>query len=284
MVFVHALTLLQDVLWDTNSSTSLAVDHTMTIFPIACFLDNYIWCLETDVGLWVVDPGDAAPVCRFLSEQQRPLAGVLITHHHADHTGGVNDLVARHPAPVYGPSEVADLVDFTVGAEECLWLPGLGVVMTLGVGAHTRGHVAYHLPAEGILLCGDTLFSAGCGRLFEGTPADLERALHRINALPAHTRCFPSHEYTLANLAFALTIEPQNSDVLHHHQQVSRWRQQGKPSLPTTLAQERLINPFLRVNEPAVIRAVSQHRGTPCAAGQETLAALRTWKDTFKAH
>lgn len=254
----------------------------MTIIPIACFLDNYIWCLQADGHTWVVDPGDAAAVERHLAAQARALSGILLTHHHADHTGGVAALVERHRVPVYGPDETAAWHSHAVSDGEVLALPGLGRATVLFVGAHTRGHVAYYFPDGGHLFCGDTLFSAGCGRLFEGDSEDLARALDRLNALPADTRIYPTHEYTRANLAFARRLEPDNADIRQHIDQVDAWWAAQQPSLPSTLALERRINPFLRSREPAVVAAASAHAGCALPPGTPTLKVLRAWKDVFR--
>ncbi len=248
---------------------------------LPCFTDNYIWLLETAAGRWVVDPGDAAPVLAVLAAGGPPLLGVLVTHRHADHIGGIPALLARHPVPVLGPAEAGNVISELLAGGESLTLPGLGRVEVIPVGAHTHGHLAYHLPDAGMLFCGDTLFSAGCGRLFDGTADDLQAALTRINALPAATRIYPTHEYTAANLRFAAVVEPANEDIRAHQLQVAAWRAKNSPSLPTTLALERLINPFLRVEQPSVVTAVRHHGEAEMSSTRDTLAALRAWKDIF---
>lgn len=249
---------------------------------LPCFADNYIWLIETAAGRWVVDPGDAGPVLVALAAGDQPLLGVLVTHHHADHITGIPALLAEHPVPVLGPAEAGTCISRLLAGGETLTLPGLGRVEVLAVGAHTLGHIAYHLPDAGLLFCGDTLFSAGCGRLFEGTPDDLLRALATLNALPAATRVFPTHEYTASNLRFAVAVEPDNAELQAYQQQVSAWRAENRPSLPTSLALERQINPFLRVRIPAVMMAVRHHAGTEISTERDTLAALRAWKDIFR--
>lgn len=252
--------------------------------PVAlpCFNDNYIWTLPTSQGCWVVDPGDAGTVRGWLGAHQLSLAGILLTHHHADHTGGVNELREAFGCPVWGPDECSTWRTDAVDDRQVLMLPGLGAVEVLWVGAHTLGHVAYHLPRQGWLFCGDALFSAGCGRLFEGTAEDLQRALRRLNDLPAHTRVFPTHEYTVSNLHFATQVEPGNDAIRSALDDVLELRRQGLPSLPTHLAREREINPFLRAGSPEVRTTVANWSGQLPASDLETVRLLRQWKDVFR--
>ncbi len=251
--------------------------------PIAlpCFDDNYIWLLPGAQGCWVVDPGDAAPVLAWLKQHQQSLAGILLTHHHADHTGGTTQLRQLSNCPVWGPDECRQWRTAAVQDQQLLELAGLGQVRVLSVGAHTRGHVAYHLPEQGWLFCGDTLFSAGCGRLFEGTAADLQRALACIDELPAETLLFPTHEYTLSNLRFARHVEPDNAAVVDAEEDVQARRLLNEPSLPTSLIRERRINPFLRTHSHALRAQVAQWSGQTFDSELETLRLLRLWKDQF---
>lgn len=253
-----------------------------SIRPIPCFLDNYIWFIACANGAWVVDPGAAEPVLAELRSSGLTLLGILITHHHADHTGGIAGILEQHDVPVYGPAEADAQISHATSINSTLDLPGLGSVQVLSVAAHTLDHIAYYLPADGAVFCGDSLFSAGCGRLFEGTPDDLAKSLATLDALPADTVIYPTHEYTQANLAFAHAVEPDNQDILQHQQQVALWRQQNTPSLPTNLALERRINPFLRSHEREVIAKASSIAGQRLAPGVETLAVLRRWKDSYK--
>lgn len=255
----------------------------LTIHALPCFIDNYIWFIACEGGAWVVDPGSATPVLAELKRLELNLHGILITHHHADHTAGVAEILQHHPAPVIGPAEVGSLISQYVSGSESLKLKGIGHVDILAIGAHTLGHIGFYVPEADLVFCGDTLFSAGCGRLFEGTAKDLERALNTLNALPAETRLYPTHEYTSANLAFAHAVEPENSDITAHQAQVQQWRAENRPSLPTTLSLERRINPFLRCNNPEVVAHVSAHEQRQLSAGVETLAALRRWKDIYKS-
>lgn len=248
---------------------------------ISSFKDNYIWLIRTDAGCWVIDPGDAAPVMAWLHEHGQRLAGILLTHHHADHVGGANTLAQHFECPVWGPDECRTWRTHAVQDESLLTLPGLGRVRVISIAAHTRGHVAYHMPEPSWLFCGDTLFSAGCGRLFEGTAADLQLALARINSLPAETLLFPAHEYTGNNLRFAHHVEPHNRDIADAIDEVRHWRDNLQPSLPTSLARERLINPFLRTHNSTLRDSVASWSEQPFVSDTETLRLLRCWKDQF---
>ena len=252
----------------------------MDLRAVPAFDDNYIWLLRDAEGrALVVDPGDAAPVLAALGVVP-PLA-ILLTHHHGDHVGGVADLLARWPAtPVLAPRDdripqasqrVHDGDRVTVGDWhfEVLAVPG-----------HTRSHVAYH--GEGLLFCGDTLFSLGCGRMFEGTPPQMHASLARLAALPGDTRVCCAHEYTLGNAAFALAVDPGNAGLQARARAVRALRAVGQSTLPTTLAEERTCNPFLRCDVPAVRAAAEGHAGQPLADAAAVFGALRAWKDGFR--
>lgn len=244
--------------------------------------DNYVWAITSEDALWLVDPGEASAALTLVASAGPPLRGILVTHRHADHISGIPAILAEHPAPVFGPAEAGPVITRLLQGGEHLELPGLGRVDVLATGAHTHGHIAYHLPHAGLLFCGDSLFSAGCGRLFDGDGQDLARVMACLDALPAGTVIFPTHEYTLANLRFAAEVEPDNADIRAHQRLVQAWREKNRPSLPTTLALERLINPYLRVKEPAVAAALRRHTGLPLPEAADRLAALRAWKDSFK--
>ena len=251
------------------------------VTPLPCFLDNYVWHIATADGDWVVDPGDAGVVLDFQRQRGKPLAGVLITHHHFDHTAGIEALHEAFSMPVYGPVEVRKGISHYLKPDDLLTQPGLGCVRVLDVGAHTLGHIAYFAQDLGLLFCGDSLFSGGCGRLFEGKPADLARVMHILSTLPADTVIYPTHEYTAANLRFALAVEPDNVALQQYASAVTRLRAEQLPTLPTHLARELAINPFLRSHEASVIASASAYAAESLAPGEQTLATLRAWKDIF---
>lgn len=248
---------------------------------LPAFTDNYIWMVHDGREAAVVDPGDAEVVRRALAAQGLVLRAILVTHHHPDHTGGVQGLRDLLQGPVYAPAREATpepRVPVTPNSRlEVLGLP----VQVLDVPGHTAGHVAYVMEPPGqspLLFCGDTLFSGGCGRLFEGTPAQMHASLQALSALPTDTRVCCAHEYTLSNLRFASLVEPGNADLQAYQRQCAAWRAQGRPTLPSTVEIERRINPFLRCHLPEV-RASARAQG---AAGDDpvaVLAALREWKN-----
>ena len=254
------------------------------VHPIPALSDNYIWTLADDRQAWVVDPGDAVPVLEWLAAHQRTLAGILLTHHHADHTGGVPDLQAHTGVPAFGPA----YEDLPSGVQR---LSGGQRVNVLGhafevidVPGHTAGHIAYYsagFAGTPVVLCGDTLFSGGCGRLFEGTPDQMLASLDALAALPTDTRVCCTHEYTLSNLRFARTVEPDNPTLAEYQAHCTALRDEGRPTLPSTIAQERAINPFLRTREPAVRAAICQ-QSPGVQTDAEVFAALRRWKDGFR--
>lgn len=254
------------------------------IRAIAAFHDNYIWCLiDTEQSrMVVIDPGDAAPVLQALQDWQCELDSVLITHHHPDHIGGLQALLAQHKVPVYGPEGRVSAVTQPLRDGDNISLLGWTfTVMTLP--GHTLDHLAYFTRDDTPprLFCGDTLFSCGCGRLFEGSPAQMLTSLQRLQQLPADTAVYCSHEYTLANMQFALAVEPHNPQLQQAYQQAQALRKQGQATLPTSLQREQQINPFLRYDEPAVIEAAKQHQaGTKCDP-LSVFTVLRQWKDNF---
>ncbi len=254
------------------------------VLHVPAFQDNYIWLIRGDAGnsVAIVDPGDADPVIHTLEAQGlRPVA-ILCTHHHRDHVGGVPALVQRYRVPVYGPRREV-IAGVTVALDEGgrIDIPTLGVSLeVMEIPGHTLGHIAYY--GSGMLFCGDTLFSAGCGKLFEGTPEQMHASLTRLAALAPDTRVYCGHEYTAANLRFAQTVEPDNRDAREHMQRVLEWRADHRPSLPSTIAMERRINPFLRITEPTVHAAVQSHTKRSLGSTVEIFAALRRWKDSFQ--
>jgi hydroxyacylglutathione hydrolase len=251
--------------------------------PIPIFSDNYVWTLsnpDTERAV-VVDPGDAEPVTRFLEENGLELEAILITHQHWDHVSGIKSLKKRYGTTVYGPArEAIDNVDITVSEGQTIDAPGLGMSFrVLDLQGHTAGHIGYL--SDGLLFCGDTLFSAGCGRLFDGTAEQLHTSLEKIAGLPDATLVCCTHEYTLNNLHFALEVEPGNADIAAYIPEVENMMQQRRPSLPTSLEKERRINPFLRTTFDTVRSAVSARSGRPIENDLDCFKALRKWKDEF---
>lgn len=256
----------------------------MKIEPIPAFEDNYIWAIRSmgkDGHVAVVDPGDAAPVLRFLAATGDRLCAILVTHRHGDHIGGVAELTARHPVPVFGPAhEAAEVVTHALRDGDRVTLPALGTEFeVLEVPGHTLGHVAFYRP--GMLFCGDTLFGAGCGRVFEGTLAQMHASLARLAALPRETLVYCAHEYTQSCLRFAQQVEPDSVAITARGEKVAGQRAAGEPSVPATLGAELETNPFLRWSAPAVIAAAARRLGHPPANDAETFAAIRVWRDSL---
>ncbi len=260
----------------------------MTLVPLPAFTDNYIWMLHDRAAAIVVDPGDAQPVFDALARDHLQLAAILVTHHHADHTGGVAALREATSAPVFGPAGER-IPQPCTPLRQGDHVDALGLRFNvLDVPGHTAGHIAFYLPSGGghatpLVFCGDTLFSGGCGRLFEGTPAQMLASLDALAALPGDTQVCCAHEYTLSNLRFAQAVEPDNSDLTQYTARCQALRAIDQPTLPTQLAVERLINPFLRSREASVLQAVRAHADLPAdAAEAEVFAALRQWKNDFR--
>ena len=257
----------------------------MKLIALPAFTDNYIWMLHDDRQAIVVDPGDAAPVAAALDAQGLALAAILVTHHHPDHVGGVAALRPRLQGPVYGPARETIPQPFTPLSDgDSVDVLGLRF-QVIDVPGHTAGHIAYFLPAgDGptpVLFCGDTLFSGGCGRLFEGTPAQMHQSLGRLAALPGDTRVCCAHEYTESNLKFANAVEPANAALARYTVACRALRADGLPTLPSTIAQERAINPFMRCDAPDVVTA-AQSRGAADGSGPAVLGALREWKNSVR--
>lgn len=252
----------------------------MQIEPIPAFEDNYIWALRDATGIALVDPGEAQPALRYLERHGVPLRAILITHRHADHIGGVGEIVARHPAPVYGPArEAREVVTHPLTEGDRLRVLATEFDV-LAVPGHTRGHIAYYACDVG-LFCGDTLFGAGCGRVFEGTLDEMYATLARLAALPAQTRIYCAHEYTASCLRFAQCVEPDNAAIAARLEQVAARRAAGQPSLPSTLAEELATNPFLRWHAAGVRAAAARRLGHPPSSDAETFAAIRLWRDAL---
>lgn len=254
----------------------------MQLQALPAFADNYIWTLADEAGAAVVvDPGDAMPVFAAADAGLRPTL-LLLTHHHADHIGGAARLLERWPdLPVFAADDARIHLPFTPVYEGASVDSGPWRFQAMAVPGHTTSHVAF--VGHGHLFCGDTLFSLGCGRLFEGTPAQMLDSLDRLAALPGDTRVCCGHEYTLANAAFARVVDPDNPALRRRTEDATAMRQADRPTLPSTIEAERAANPFLRVDAPGVRAAVAARLGRAPADRVETFAELRRWKDGFAA-
>ena len=226
----------------------------LNIIPIPAFEDNYIWLLHQDGYAVIVDPGDATPVIATLERLNLNLAAILITHYHSDHIDGVADLLRFLSVPVYAPQyEKYDFEHIKLADDDQIHLPEIGInLQVMWLPGHTLGHIAYF--NDDYLFCGDTLFGAGCGRLFEGTPAQMLHSLERLKKLNVNTQIFCTHEYTSKNIAFALTLEPDNIDLQNRADIVKRLREQQQPTLPSNITLELATNPFLRCQQSSIIK------------------------------
>lgn len=262
-------------------------ESTVSVLPIYAYTDNYIWCITNDNHqAWVVDPGHAGVVEDYLSSNHLKLKGILVTHHHWDHITGIKELIQNRDIPVYGPdSDKISEITNTVSEGDLLRIFDLPVSI-MEVPGHTKDHIAYLMQTSNdspALFCGDTLFSAGCGRVFDGSAEQLFSSLNRINQLPEDTQVFCTHEYTTANLKFALAVEPDNQAIQKEITRVNQLDLTSCPSLPTTLKKERKINPFMRCAQQSVQRnvALAQKIGADSLTEKDCFIALRRWKDTF---
>lgn len=255
----------------------------ITVSYVPAFSDNYIWLIhkENSKKIVIVDPGDARPVLAAIKQHQYQPAAILITHHHPDHTGGVQQLARLYDIPVFGPgNENISAVTHPVKEGDPVSIPSLDLdLRVLNIPGHTRGHIAYY--TENSLFCGDTLFTGGCGRLFEGTPAQMYHSLEKIAALPDETLVYCAHEYTLDNLIFARVVEPDNMDLLQRIKDTESARKANLPTVPATLALEKATNPFLRCDVTNVIRAAEQFALKRLESGADIFSVVRHWKDTL---
>lgn len=255
---------------------------SLQIEPIPAFDDNYIWLLRApgDERVAVVDPGDAEPVVERLRRDGLRLSTILITHHHQDHVGGVAELAELAPELlIVGPGDrrIRGL-SRVVGEGDRVTVPEFGATFrVISVPGHTSTHIAY--VGEGVLFCGDTLFAAGCGRVFDGTFEQLAASLRRIASLPDETQCYCAHEYTLANLGFADWVEPDSRALAARRTAAEALRARGEPTVPFTIAQEHATNPFMRTAAPDVIAAAEGFAGHPLTDETAVFTALRRWKD-----
>lgn len=252
--------------------------------PVPALSDNYIWLLKKPESnnVAIVDPGEAKAVLAALHSGGYNPVAILITHHHDDHVEGLADVRHHYPAiPVYGPAEedVRGLTDDISGGGQ-IEIPELGVRFDVyDTPGHTLGHISLH--GGGLLLCGDTLFAGGCGRVIEGTNEQMVDSLAQLAALPADTICCCGHEYTRKNLAFARTVEPDNERLAEREREVMALREQDKPTVPFPLGPELETNPFLRCDQPTVQAAAEQRAGRKLADTVEVFGAIRDWKNTF---
>ena len=267
-------------------SDDSAVRNDLSVLTVPAFKDNYLWLIHDGSNAAVVDPGDAAPILASLAEHGLTLTAILLTHHHADHIGGVRTLLEHYQVPVFGPrNDGIDEVSRPLAEGDRVTVPGLGLELAvLDVPGHTLGHIAYVRTTPGLhwLFCGDTLFAGGCGRLFEGTPEQMAASLDKLAALPEDTEVYCAHEYTLSNLRFALAVEPGNEALALRMRDESAKRAQDLPTVPSSIGLERGTNPFLRYREPAIAATlVAAGKLDEGAAPVAAFAALREWKNVF---
>lgn len=251
------------------------------VIPLRAFSDNYVWTLRDAGHAAVVDPGDARPVLEYLKREKLELVAILNTHHHADHVGGNAELREHFRVPVFGPHDprIAEVTQRLRDGETCT-LPHFGIEFkVLEIPGHTRSHIAF--VGGGMLFCGDTLFAAGCGKLFEGTPQQMHQSLSKLAQLPDSTRVYCGHEYTLSNIRFARAAEPGNAALREFEARARKLRDRDLPTLPTDLKQEKATNPFLRCSEPGVIQTASKYAGGPLTDPASVLGAIRDWKNNF---
>jgi len=268
--------------------TPAILNTSLHVLAVPAFDDNYLWLIHDGVNAAVVDPGDAAPVLAALAARQLTLVAILLTHHHADHVGGVPALLRHRQVPVYGPAgEAIASVSQPLREDHLVHLADLSLILkVIDVPGHTRGHIAYYAAGPGWLFCGDTLFAGGCGYLFEGTPQQMVASLAKLAALPPDTLVYCAHEYTLSNLRFAREIEPDNAALAARIDADQARRARNEPTVPSTMAMEIKTNPFLRCQENAVVVRLQETGRLPAMLSPvdpvATFAALRAWKNSYQ--
>ena len=262
----------------------MSVNRSLQVTAIPAFADNYLWLIHNELHAVVVDPGDAGSINEALDSRQLTLVAILLTHHHADHVGGVGQLLNRWNVPVYGPAkEKITGVNHSLSENDSVNFAQLGLTLhVLDVPGHTAGHIAYVEQNQHWLFCGDTLFAGGCGRLFEGTAEQMTQSLAKFTALADDFKVYCAHEYTLSNLRFAVAVEPNNTALSTRLSLAQVARDRGESTVPSTLGEEKQTNPFLRYDQPAIIQTLREmgklNSDEPVAA----FAALREWKNSFR--
>ena len=262
----------------------MSVIQPLQVTAVPAFADNYLWLIHDHQHAAVVDPGDAAPIEAALAAKHLKLAAILLTHHHGDHAGGVADLLKHRQVPVFGPArEKIAGISHPLAEGDTVDIAELGLKLAvLDVPGHTAGHIAYVAHQQHWLFCGDTLFAGGCGRLFEGTPAQMTSSLAKLSSLPDDTRVYCAHEYTVSNLRFAVAAEPGNAEVAQRLADAMAMRERGEATVPSTIAVEKATNPFLRYREPGITQTLKAEgrlqQDEPVAA----FAALREWKNSYR--
>ncbi|RJF98190.1 hydroxyacylglutathione hydrolase [Noviherbaspirillum saxi] len=256
----------------------------LSVLTVPAFQDNYLWLIHDGIRAAVVDPGDATPILDTLAAQGLSLAAILLTHHHADHVGGVPQLLERFNVPVFGPRQEAIAgMTYPLQQGDTISVPGLDLRFeVIDVPGHTSGHIAYYSPEQSWLFCGDTLFAGGCGRLFEGTPAQMVESLEKLAALPDNVKLYCAHEYTLSNLRFAQEVEPGNTALTARIAREKARRDIGEPTVPSTIAIEKETNPFLRYREPVIADRLMDAGYVSSREPIAVFAALRQWKNSYR--
>ena len=258
----------------------MLTNKAIKITPIKALHDNYIWAIENKNNLVVIDPGEAKPVIEYITKHNLNLAAILITHHHYDHTDGIAEILAFKETKVWGPgNESIASITNPVGNDDIIEIPPLNLkFQVLAIPGHTLGHIAYYDATN--IFCGDTLFTAGMGRIFEGTAEQMYNSMQIIKSLPAATNIYCGHEYTLANLKFAMLVEPQNLAIKKRYEEVKLLRKQDLPTVPATLSTELATNPFLRTDNNTVIESLVKNRKIIPQDKIAIFSELRAWKDT----